>query len=132
MIFSKKICLEIFISQGILVINTYHLNTAIAHHAPRSACVATLMSRSVPTLTIPRASRGSTKFLCTNARGPGKFFLTNARGPGKSYWTNTRGPGILFSALPSKYKFIVSDIVNCFNIWYSEGTQRISDTFNTF
>ena len=31
-----------------------------------------LTFRSVPTLTIPRAARGSTKISCTNARGPGK------------------------------------------------------------
>ena len=70
-----------------------------------------------------RASRGSTKFLCTNARGPGKFFLTNARGSGKSYSTNARGREFCFQPCHQSIKFIVSDVVNCFNIWYCEGTQ---------
>ena len=39
-----------------------------------------LMSRSFPTLTIPRAAQGSTKISGTIAREPGKFLRASTRG----------------------------------------------------
>ena len=42
------------------------------------------------------------------------------------------GQEFCFQPCHRSIEFIVSDVVNCFNIWYSEVTQRISDTYNTF
>ena len=77
-----------------------------------------LMSRSILTLTIPPGIPGVNKIFVHKCPGAGKKLTVKC-------------PGAWKKLCPGVGNF-ASDVVNCFNIRYSGGTRRISDTFNTF
>ena len=92
------------------------------------------MSHSIPTLTIPPPGiPGVNKVFVHKCPEAGKIFPDECPG-GREKVTGQLlgGREFCFQPCHRSIEFIVSDVVNCFNIWYSEGTQRISDTFNTF
>ena len=72
----------------------------------KTRCV-TLISHSIPTLTIPQAARGLTQISC-QMPGPGKFYVVNARWPGSESLPNSRGPG-----LKSKNLVLLFIVVHC-------------------
>ena len=81
----------------------------------------------------PPGHPGGQQNFCAQMPGGGETFLDECPGAGKKLLDKCPGAGnFAFSLAIESITFIVSDVVNCFRIWYSEGTQRISDTFNTF